>query len=320
MKKLPNLIWTPSWTSLVGCIHGCLNYLNIAPSLGWLFGGSGHAFIINMSNDGSCPSGPTAWNTTRFFDLGKNLGYRVEGIFGDKRKPGFKDKQIQAWELTKAALDQDFPVIGWELAIPEWYVVEGYDDSGYFFNGPGADMGPSPKPWRKLGKTEIGLVEIYSVKPLKPIKDESIIKEALAFAVAFNQGSQEWVLPEYLAGQDAYQVWINAVSSGKAMLMGHAYNAAVWEECRRTGAAFLIEAKNKLKGQMESTFDQAIQAYRDVASQLKDITELYPFSENNRREPVGENPRSVKAAEHLRNAKGVEAEGQDLLEEILKGL
>lgn len=320
MKKLSDLAWTSAWTSVVGCIHGGLKYLKIAPDLSWLFGATGHAFIINMSQDGSCPSGPTAWNTSKFYSLGKNVGYRIEGVFGDKRQPGFKEKQIKAWELTKAAIDKNIPVIGWELAIPEWYVIEGYDDSGYLYNGPGADMGPSPKPWRKLGKTNIGMLEIYSINPVRPAKDKIAIREALAFSVAFNQPKSEWLLPGYLSGQAAYEPWIKTVSTGKAMLMGHAYNAAVWAECRQNATAFLREAKSRLPGIADKAFDGAIQSYAEVAKQLKDITELYPFFENNREVPVGINPKSEKAAEHLQKAKTSEEDGIGNLKEIIKRL
>jgi len=320
MKKLPNLAWTPVWTSVLGCIHGALDFLKIAPDISWLFGATGHAFIINMSQDGSCPSGPTAWKTNRFYDLGVNIGYQIDGVWGDKRQPDFQTKRESAWELAKASLDQGIPVVGWELAIPEFYVVNGYDETGYYFSGPGAEMGPSPKPWRELAETEIGMLEMYAVQPGQSADDESQIREALDFALAFNQGSPEWVLPEYLSGQEAYQVWIEALLSGEASLMGHAYNAAVWEECRRNGTAFLVEAKRRLRGRMEPIFDRAIKAYRKISGQLKDVTELYPFFENNRSEPVGENPRSQKAAEHLKTAKSAEAEGQSLLEEIAANL
>lgn len=143
MKRLSNLSWTPAWTSVVGCLHGCLKYLNIDPGINWLFGGTGHAFLINMSQDGSCPSGPTAWNTSRFYYLGRNLGYSIEGIFANNSQPDWKDKQHDAWELTKSALEKDLPVVGWELAIPEFYVVDGYDEIGYYYNGPGAEGGPN---------------------------------------------------------------------------------------------------------------------------------------------------------------------------------
>lgn len=320
MKTLPKLVWTPAWTSVLGCIHGALKFLKIAPDISWLFGGTGHAFIINMFQNGSCPSGPTAWKTSRFFDLGINLGYQIQGVWGDKRQPDFEIKQQAAWDLARTSLDNDLPVIGWEMAIPEFYLVSGYDDQGYYFSGPGEEGGPAPKAWQELGESEIGMLEVLSIKPAPPADAETILREGLKFSLAFNQGAQEWVLPGYVTGQAAYRIWIDALRSGRASLMGHAYNAAVWEECRRNGAAFLREAKIRLKGRMDKTFDGAILAYEETASQLKDVTELYPFFENNRPEPAGENPRSQKAADHLSQAMISEEEGQDLLKEILSDL
>ncbi|MCD4657400.1 MAG: hypothetical protein K8S87_07625 [Planctomycetes bacterium] len=48
MKKLEGLIWKPFWTTHIGCIKGCLNYLGLNISDGWLFGATGHAFVINI--------------------------------------------------------------------------------------------------------------------------------------------------------------------------------------------------------------------------------------------------------------------------------
>jgi hypothetical protein len=279
-----------------------------------------HAFLINMSQDGSCPSGPTAWKTSRFFELGRNLGYQVEGIFADKHQPGWEDKQAEAWDFTRQAVDRGLPVFGWELAIPEFYVVEGYDEVGYYYNGPGAEGGPKPKPWHELGSSGIGLLEIYSVQVQQPGSDLQTVREALSFAIAFNEGSWEWVLPDYRAGLDAYTVWIEAVKSGRGILMGHAYNAAVWEECRRNGVVFLQEAQKRLAGGPADGFSRAITAYSAVAKQLKDVSELYPFFENNREEPLGENPRSQKAAEHLLAARTAEEEGLDALQKILEDI
>jgi hypothetical protein len=164
------------------------------------------------------------------------------------------------------------------------------------------------------------MVEVFSIIPTQEAGPETIIRDALAFALAFNQGDPQWVLPEYLAGQQAYQVWIDAVSSGRASTMGHAYNAAVWEECRRNGVAFLQTAKKKMEGRLESQFYQAIQAYKEVTEQLKEITELYPFFENNQPEPVGDNPRSQRAAENLMAAMSAEDVGQGYLTEIYQAL
>ena len=320
MRRLERLTWTHSWTSVMGCIHGCLKYLDIAPNFSWLFGGTGHAFLINMSRDGSCPSGPTAWNTTRFFELGENLGYKIEGIFGNKREPKWEEVQERAWELTRSAIDNNMPVIGWELAIPEFYVITGYDRVGYYFDGPAADAGPSPKPWRDLGESGIGLLEILALTPTEPAKKEQIVRDALAFAIAFNEGSTEWVLPEYRSGQDAYDAWIEAVRSGKSSLMGHAYNSAVWAECRKNALAFLQETKREIDGKLGESINGAIRSYGEVAQQLTNVSELYPFFENNRDGKVGKNTKSEKTVEHLKAAELAETEGIGYLKDLLKEL
>ena len=51
MKQLENLRWKPHWTSHLGCIAGCLDYLDMEISNGWLFGATGHAFVINLHEE-----------------------------------------------------------------------------------------------------------------------------------------------------------------------------------------------------------------------------------------------------------------------------
>jgi hypothetical protein len=164
------------------------------------------------------------------------------------------------------------------------------------------------------------MMEIISISPSQPSNTEKIIRDGLSFAIEFNNGSSKWVLPEYRSGSDAYQVWIDSVESGRAMLLGHAYNSAVWEECRRNGFEFLREAKRKLDGKLDNLFDDAIRCYGEVAQQLKDVTELYPFFENDREEEMGQNSKSERTVEHLKAAQAAEAQGSDYLEEIVQGL
>lgn len=129
MKRLNNLKWIPRWVSHLGCIKGCLNYLNIQVSDAWLYGATGYAFVLNVCGD-MCPSGPTDWDTKMFLKLGRNVGYTLEGIFGWKGNRDLTQLQRQAWDHVKNAIDQDSPCYGWELDIPEYYVICGYDDTG----------------------------------------------------------------------------------------------------------------------------------------------------------------------------------------------
>ena len=323
MNKLENLKWVPRWVSYLGCVKGCLDYLGLDISDAWLFGATGHAFVINVHKE-ICPSGPTAWNTEMLFKLGKNIGYEIDGVFGMKSAndaDGFAKKQKQAWEHVKRAIGQGVPCMGWELDIPEFYVIYGYKDGGgYFFSGPGCDEGKGPKPWQELGDTEIGCIEVSSIKPGQAADDAQSVKEALTFALEHATSPEKWIFPDYKAGLAGYGNWIRALEdSSTDGGIGMAYNAAVWSECRGYAVGFLREAKERLGGQAATLFDEAIGQYQVIAKHLETVTEVFPF---HGLEPghIKDKTRVRTAIEALRVARDTEADGLKTLQEIVKEL
>jgi len=317
MKELENLRWNPSWVSHLGCVKGCLDYLGLEMSTGWLYGGTGHAFVINM-HEQVCPSGPTAWRTMMLFELGENLGYRCDGVFGWKGEGDLTELQGRAWAFTQDAVDRGLPCYGWELDIPEFYVIYGYDDVGYYYSGPGCDDGKGPKPWQELGDTGIGLVELYSLQPGEAADDVTVVREALASALKHAQNPAEWIFPPYRAGLAGFDNWIRSVEAGSASAMGMSYNAGVWEECRRLGVEFLKEARRRVGGGIEGPFDEAIEHYQKVAEQLKAVVGLYPFTQEEGNIQVNDDSRSAVAA--LKKAKEAEAAGLQALAAIVSEL
>jgi hypothetical protein len=313
-KRIENLKWKPMWTSHLGCVKGCLEYLGSDVSDAWLFGGTGHAFIINV-HEVICPSGPTAWRTEMLFKLGRNLGYVIDGVWGFKSDGDFAEKQERAWENTKRAIDQDLPCYGWELDIPEYYVVHGYDDEGYHFSGPRCDSGKGPKPWKELGDSQIGVLEMYCVNAGEPADDEKTVREALEFAVEHSKSPAKWIFPKYKAGLAAYDNWMAALESGKAHALGAAYNAAVWSECRSFAVQFLKEAKERLATEVSPVVDKAIGHYTVVEENLKEVSKLFPFPPEG--EEVKDTGRCKEALKHLRNARDAEECGLGALREIL---
>ena len=314
MKELGNLQWDPSWVSQLGCIKGCLDYLGVDISKGWLYGGTGHAFVINM-HDEVCLSGPTAWKPVMLFELAANLGYAVQGVFGSKHAGDLAEVQERAWAFAREAIDQDLPCCGWELEIPEYYVVRGYDDAGYYFSGPGCDEGKGPKPWGELGDTGIGMVEMYSVSPSDAAASSVVIREALVAALQHARNPEAWILPGYKSGLAGYDVWIRAVKSGTAGRMGMWYNAAVWQECRRYGVEFLEEATQRLDDGLRPLLDEGLVHYRAVARQLKTVTELYPPYQAGEGQ-IEVNDTSREAIEALKKARAAEAAGREVCERL----
>ena len=52
IKKLDNFRWKPMNVTHLGCIKGCLNYLDLDVTDAWLFGAIGHGFILNIATVG----------------------------------------------------------------------------------------------------------------------------------------------------------------------------------------------------------------------------------------------------------------------------
>jgi hypothetical protein len=305
----------------LGCVKGCLDYLGIEMSDAWLYGGTSHAFALNIHGE-ICPSGPTAWKTMMLFEGGVNLGYEFDASFGFKQgNEKFAALQESTWEFTKNAIDEGVPLYGWELEIPEFYVIYGYDDVGYYYSGPMTDKGKGPKPWNELGTSDIGLIEVYSVKPGQAKEDAMVVKSALENALKHASNPEEWIFVEYYtSGLKGYDTWIGALKTGKADRLGMGYNVEVWKECRHYAVSFLKEAKERLEGKAESLFDDALAQYQIVASRLSQVAEMYPFIPSHNPEAEGNIKTDEKcqgAVDLLNQAREAETAGMEVLEKIV---
>jgi len=228
-KQLEGLSFKPAWITHLGCVLGCVEYLGLHVSQAWIYGGTGHAFVINISED-ACPSGPTAWKTFILTQLAPNLGYRETVHSALKTQPDFAEKQEQAFAAIRESIDNGLPCYGWELHIPEFYVINGYDE-------------------------------------------------------------------------------------GTAWRFGHGYNAACWAECREQAVAFLQEAKERLTGEADSLFHEALEHYTVVRDKLKAVSELHPFRHGDEG-----NVQSPEAAGLVSEASDAEEKGLAVLEQLVEAI
>ena len=315
MKVLENLKWSPKWVSYMGCVKGCLDYLDIEITEAWLYGGTGHAFIINISED-SCPSGPTAWKTMMLYEQAPSLGYEIKGVFGSKYNQSLEDLQKEAWDFTRKSIDNGLPVFAWEVEVPEFYVVYGYDEVGYYYSGPGADDGKGPKSWKELGDTGIGLVEFYNLKPVEAKAPVEVVKSAFKQVLKHASNPDDWISDEYASGLKGLDIWIKGLESGKANRFGMGYNAAVWYECRKFAAEFLREAKEHLDGVASIMFDEAVGNYQVVADCLGKVSKRYPWTPEDGPKIIPVDEQCMEAVGWLKVAHQAEAAGLSALEKI----
>lgn len=320
MKKSDSLRWKSRWVSHIGCIRGCLEYLDRPVSDAWLYGTTGHAFVLNICGD-LCPSGPTDWNTSMFQKLGLNAGYILEGVSGWKGNQDLAQLQERAWKHVKNALDKDLPCYGWELDIPEFFVIYGYDTTGYYISGPGCDEGKGPIPWQNLGTSEIGVVQVSSVRLTQPPDDRKVVREALSYALEHALKPEKYTDPRCSGGLQGYDAWIRSVEKGRAAAFGLAYNTAVWSECRRFAVAFFKEAKERLNEDgLNEDLDKASDQYEIVSQNLETVRQAYPFDPELDMDPILLTERSQSAATALRRAKDAESIGLEIISDIVTKL
>ncbi len=319
-KILDGLEYVPKWVSHLGALMGCLNYLERDVSTAWVYGATGHAFVLNI-HEALCPSGPTAWNTAPMYKLQQNLGCDVEVISASKKSDRFKQTQKAAWDKVRAAIDEGHPCYGWELQIPDHYAIIGYDDVGYHYSGPPVFKPKGPKPWQELGDTNIGWLEVCVVKPAEPADDAKAVLEALEFALEFAEFTpakdSKW--EKFQTGLAAYDQWINAFGHDKATSGGAGYNAQVWSECRNLAVEFLEEAKGRLDSGLSPAFDNAIAHYSEVARNLKTVAKLFPVH-GREGDIIKDKELCGKAIEALKSARKAEESGLQALQKIVEAL
>jgi hypothetical protein len=312
-KTLEGLRWVPRWASHVGCIKGCLNHLKRDVSDAWLFGGTGHAFVLNIS-PGLCASGPTDWDTSGFLRLGRNLSYQAESVEAYcPTKANRREAQERAWDHVRRSIDEGLPCYGWELDIPEYYVIFGYDKTGYYISGPGCDEGAGPIPWRNLGTSEIGMVLVASVRDSEPTDARRTVRDAFAYALDIGYNRIKWT--DRTGGLEGYTAWIETMESGRAGRFGLGYSAAVWAESRRFAVEFLREAQQRLGDDLHTLFDSAISQYDTVARNLKAVSDAYPFQKC-RDHLVKVDDHALGAVKALKQARDAETSGLEILADL----
>lgn len=307
-KELAGLRWEPTWVSQMGCLKGCLAQMGVEITWPHLYGLTAQAFVINM-HPTCCPSGPTAWKSAEMIaTLLPNLGAEVQFVIGSKWENNRTEARAEAWEMTRRHLDADLPVYGWELDIPEYYVVYGYDQTGYYFRGPHHEDGAGPLAWQALNETDIGVVTMAGLNPRPHSHIRTSVTEALDMALRVADPEDPWSGEDYARGPKAFEVWSHALASGIADEFGHRYCASVWAECRHHAVRFLTELAENLTDEPGEAAQAALVAYKRVNVLLGTVAQEHVFLPADQI-PAGQTLQSAESAHMVEQAGHAEAEG-----------
>ena len=313
----------PAWMTHVGCLIGCAEYLEVDASPAWIYGGSGYAFALNI-HEAICPSGPTAWPAEKCEALAANVGIRTERFQGPKSRKDVDRFRESIWNKTREAIDAGRPVFGWEMGVPEWYVVHGYDaDGNYLYRDFGDKTGK--RHTTKLGDTAIGWLCMVIATKGQAVDDRTVLREACLFAVEHGAGKHSKEL--WHTGISGYDAWIAALEDPKkcskddVIGFGCAYNAQCWAECRRNAVKFLRRADRRLGDdkQAAALLDEAIRHYTVVRDNLNIVAKTFPFNVGDKKgmkARILEADRRAKAVKALKTPRKAEQAGLETLAKI----
>jgi len=268
-KIIPNLKMYPFETTLMGVLKGVTDYFDIPLGDAWLFGGSGHAFLINI-HEWLWPSGPYIWNYETFYKLVRNLGVSMRdlGYFSAKST---SDERREVEEALKRNIDA---AILCSLLYMENQLISGYDDTHFIVEQPWPkDLPITPRTltfqtWKELGKRVH--INFFTFAKTRRTNDETIIRESLSFAVdmARNPDRYEERKEHFHIGLGAYDVWIRAVKNGYGKRHGNWWNATVYSECREMASRYFSEIAQKYPGKVSRKAKELSNQYNRLAKLL----------------------------------------------------
>jgi len=262
--ELANLKMPPFNTTLMGVVKGVLDYYGSGLSPAMAFGGSGHAFLINIHEE-VCPSGPYVWKNDRFQALLRNLGLETVSL-GFFHSGSTSAERAAVEQKLKDNLAQGLPC---SLCNLENQLIYGLDEQRFFTAQPwpkNPDFPPKTltfSTWAEFGNE--CHASFFSFKKLPKQDRNVIIRDSLTYAVDLFENPRKHSCEHYGIGPEAYDNWLKAVETGKANPHGNWWNATVWSECRAMAAAFFAEIAER--------YPDSASALRALSADYKEISD-----------------------------------------------
>jgi hypothetical protein len=314
--------FTWSHNTDTSALHSILQYTDKAGmSLVDVMGYTGHAFRIIIDREA------VEVGSYSFFDWKlrhgealHNLGFTVQTSGKQTNIPPTPEELEEGIRLVQDTIDRGVPALGWDLFIPEWGVIYGYDDEKRIFQC--RDIRKDGElPYEKLGRGEVTELYVLAVTGSRPVDRRSMLKGALQLAVNHARDTYVELEPSnHRNGLAAYDAWIEAFTNRSVDPFGNGVNTGKVCDAREFAEQFLQELSTSWPGdghndgQIRALAKEAADHYSIVAERLGQMRSMFPFPQGG--EP-NQDAQAERALELLREAKAEETLGVMLLERML---
>ncbi|MCK5760452.1 MAG: hypothetical protein KAH33_04110 [Candidatus Delongbacteria bacterium] len=268
--ELKNLKMKPFNTSLMGVLKGVADYYGFNYSDAFIFGATGHAFLINIHTK-LCSSGPSCWNMTKLTEMLSNMGIVMEDL-GFFPPTIIKQARGKAEAMIRSHIDKGVPC---SIVNLDNQIIYGYDSSGLFCCKPWPNVKYPPgklsyATWKELG--EDFQVNFYAFQKKDAINTKKIIFESIMYAIELFESSESYSWKNYSIGIDAYNNFISAVKKGYGGSQGNWWNSNVWSECRMMAKDYMTEISEYYDVEVKEFMLDIAYIYEQIAILLEKIS------------------------------------------------
>jgi hypothetical protein len=216
MKKL-SITWNDVFDStgylfsFAKCLSAALKHSPYADKAENIVASSGFAFRMWAAPE-LCPSATSIWEFAKqkswVENGGLSCGY-VQRLWNEEAEE--QAKREEATELILQSIDRGVAAVVWNIGMPEWGLVAGYDREKRVFYTLDVAGKEGELPFAMLGKGDIPILNVLTVQGKTDKTQEEIMADTKRLAAAHLQG-KEWssgnpkgiavysVLEDYLGG------------------------------------------------------------------------------------------------------------------------
>ncbi len=228
-------------------------------------GASGFAFRMWVEK-AQCPSAMSMFDFVSLLRAGVEFcGYSCTHIVRLWDQENLEEeRRQQAHEAIKSAVDEGRAPIAWDIGIPEWGLIAGYDDENKEYETIDCRGIRGTMPYTQLGKREIPILAVTI--PGKPTGESMLDLSPRAVAAAICHAHGLEVSFGNATGLHAYPAWASLIKSVDQTGFNSQYYAGTYAHLRGCAASYL----NYLAGE-NLKFKPAAEAYAKTAAHLNDV-------------------------------------------------
>lgn len=280
------------WISFNSCISGILQSLGVSIDLHDISGSTGYCFLTNIKKSILDASGPTGFSNyiwTEIFHGIEQFGWQL--VLHKETDPYYPsltknhELQVQALRLYYWVCDQlqkeDRPLILWGAPVPEYAIVNGFEDFHYDVSTFRSIMGMSEDLIRFDMLQSPGVLHAMKiVKKAQEVSQEMYDFHSIGRAITFMTKAPP--LQDFINGLDAYQHWHDMILKNidnHDVYHGNSYLGESYLELKRDAAIYLNRlAKKYPEEQFGHYLELAAHEFSEMGDILHKFQQLFPFA------------------------------------------